>query len=715
MTLNEYFQTLHNEVQRDAGIEGEEAFVGMAFTRRLLDLLAEAGEIADADVCSYAPPGMRVDGYAADENEDTLDLFVALRTDCPVPTRLEKQKVDAAFRQLVSFYRKAVAGLYTKMAEVEPAFDLAQIIHCQHQQSEGFSRVRLFLVTNGIVNTDRLPDVPEMGEADVTLHVWDIKRLFRWYSSGRDREQIAVDLTGADLPPVYCLEFDQRGADYVSYLAIFPASVLVSIYGRYGPRLLERNVRSFLQVRGDINKGIRSTIISEPDRFFAYNNGLTATAENIEVERTENGSLRLMRLVDLQIVNGGQTTASLFRAVRKDNADVSRIAVQVKLNRVRDPESLDALVGQISKYANSQNKVSVSDLSANDPFNQKLEEYSRTIWAPASGTSQLETKWFYERARAQYADELARADKLAKRSRFEREYPKKQLFGKTDVAKCEMAWEQFPHIVSRGAQKCFVIFHEEVAKRGANYRPDEAFFKHMIARSILFDTVDGITQRKKYSYKRQVVAYVLAWISHRTAKRFDFERIWREQSVPASLTSFLSELVDAVHPIIATSEGGKNVTDWYKSEVCWKAVQKLNLPLPEEFQALTRLSEAASKLVGLNSPTAQEDAEIEWAMQVPADTWFGISAWAKKTDSLAAWQRGIAFSLGRLASQCNAPSRKQAAQGRKLYDDAERLGYVVESTSEAPSIGFLSTDDVKSDRQYPEAPLIPPTWRSAAT
>lgn len=678
MTLNDYFQALRNEVMRDSGIEGGETFVAEAFTRRFLDLLAEAGEIADAEVCYYARTGMRADGYAADENEDTLDLFVSVRTDSLLPIRLEKSKVETAFRQLAGFYAKAAVGWHNRMEEVEPAFVLAQLIHHQHQQADGFSRVRLFLVTDGIVNVDRLPEVPEMGVADVTLHVWDIERLFRWYSSGRDREQIAVDLMERDLPPVYCLEFDQPGADYVSYLAIFPAEVLVSMYSRYGPRLLERNVRSFLQVRGDINKGIRSTILSEPDRFFAYNNGLTATAAEIEVERAKDGSLQLKRLVDLQIVNGGQTTASLLRAVRKDKADVSRIAVQVKLNRVRDPEALDALVGHISKYANSQNKVSVSDLSANDPFNQKLEEYSRTIWAPATGNSQLETKWFYERARAQYADELARADTPAKKSRFEREYPKKQLFGKTDIAKSEMAWAQYPHIVSRGAQKCFVVFHEEVTKRGSNYRPDETFFRHMIARHILFGTVDRITLQRKYSYKAQVMAYVLAWLSHRLAKRFDFESVWREQAVPEEFVTFFGHLVDAIHPVVATPEGGKNVTDWYKSEACWKKVQGLDVPLPKVIQdAADELGQLGA--TDLDAPTAEEDVEIAWAMGVPAEVWFGISAWAKKTDSLASWQRSIAFSLGKLAGQSKPPSRKQAVQGRKLYDDAVRLGFVHET------------------------------------
>ncbi len=680
MTVDDYFQLLRNEVRLDAGIEGGEVFIAEAFTRRFLDLLAEAGEIADADVSYYAPPGMRVDAYSADENEDTLDLFMSLRSTGDVPVRVEKAKVEGAFRQLATFYARAAEGLHQKMEEVEPAFVLAQLIHHQQNQGEGFSRIRLFLITDDIVNVNKLPEVPELGGADVTLHVWDIERLFRWYSSGRDREQIIVDFSDHELPPVSCLEFDQPGADYVSYLAIFPAEVLVAIYARYGPRLLERNVRTFLQVRGDINKGIRSTIISEPDRFFAYNNGLTATAGEVEVKRTPDGSLRLIRLVDLQIVNGGQTTASLFRAVRKDKANVGRISVQVKINRVRNLAALDTLVGHISKYANSQNKVSVSDLSANDPFNQKLEEFSRTIWAPAVGSSQVETKWFYERARAQYVDELARAETPAKKVRFEREYPRRQLFGKTDVAKYEMAWNQFPHVVSRGAQKCFVVFHEELAKRGSSYRPDEIFFKHMIARKILFDCVDRLVAHKKYSYKAQIVAYVLAWVSNRTAKRFDFDLAWREQTISYSVTAFFDNLIECVRPIVATPAGGKNVTDWYKSEACWKVVQQLDLKLPIELREFAE-SSSQNQVVSIDAPTAEESQEIDWAAAVSADVWFGISAWAKRTDSLASWQRGLAFSLGKLAGQGKSPSRKQAAQGRKLHDDAIRLGYTSEPES----------------------------------
>jgi hypothetical protein len=237
--------------------------------------------------------------------------------------------------------------------------------------------------------------------------------------------------------------------------------------------------------------------------------------------------------------------------VRKDKADISRIAVQVKLNRVRDPRHLTNWWGT-SRSSQPQNKVSVSDLSANDPFNQRLEELSRTTWAPATGGSQLETKWFYERARAQYADGLARADTPVRKSKFEREYPKRQLFGKTDVAKYEMSWSQHPHVVSRGAQKCFVEFHDEVTKRGSSYRPDKAFFCNLIAKKILFDAVDRLVLKKKYSYKAQVVAYSVAWLSFRTGRRFEFEKVWNDQAVAGPVLAFMDVLIDRVHPVVAT-------------------------------------------------------------------------------------------------------------------------------------------------------------------
>ncbi|WP_234911303.1 AIPR family protein, partial [Vibrio anguillarum] len=115
-----------------------------------------------------------------------------------------------------------------------------------------------------------------------------------------------------------------------SYLAVIPGKQLAEIYDKWGPRLLEANVRSFLQVRGKVNKGIRDTIRDEPHMFFSYNNGLSATADNIEIDKTDSG-YQLVSVNNLQIVNGGQTTASLYAASKALKEQIQQVFVQMKL------------------------------------------------------------------------------------------------------------------------------------------------------------------------------------------------------------------------------------------------------------------------------------------------------------------------------------------------------------------------------------------------
>ena len=102
---------------------------------------------------------------------------------------------------------------------------------------------------------------------------------------------------------------------------------------------------------------MRDTIRKEPQMFLAFNNGLSATAEAVTVEDLPGGGKGLRSIRDLQIVNGGQTTASIYHAVKKDKADVSQLFVQVKLTVLNDPTKMDIVVPYISRYANTQNKV----------------------------------------------------------------------------------------------------------------------------------------------------------------------------------------------------------------------------------------------------------------------------------------------------------------------------------------------------------------------
>ena len=677
MSLVEFAKDLQQDILASAEVEESEDFAENAFTRRMLDYVAEAGELGDAEVCYFLGHGIKVNGYELNAEEESLDLAISIYTgQCP-PERIEKSRIDSAIRQLTGFLKRAAQGLHGKIEESHPAFSLAQPIYEFCVKGERFSRIRLFVLTDGIVNVDRLP-VPESTEAgEASIQIWDIERLHRWYTSGHELEEIEIDFTKGDGGSIPCIPVREAGADYESYLAAIPAETLVSIYSRYGPRLLERNVRSFLQLKGDINKGIRKTILESPERFLAYNNGITVTAAEVRLEQADDGVAAITYVRDLQIVNGGQTTASLFRAVRKDGAEVHAIHVPMKLNVVKRPDDLDGFVADISRYANSQNKVSMADLSANDPFHRRMEELSRTIWAPPAAGSQRQTRWFYERARGQYADARAREGTPSRVKAFEQMHPRFQMFTKTDLAKYENTWMQRPHIVSKGAQKSFLAFTEEVSKRGG-FSPDERYFQHLIAKAMLFKQAEKIVHKLAYGgYRANIVAYTLAWMSHASSQRIDLQRIWNGQALTSATSDAIAKVSKHVHDLITNPPGGRNVTEWCKSEGCWTSCAQLTIELPQAFigELVAIDRSTARPNLDLAQPDEKDLEKIERVKTVSAEMWFRLSKWAKETGNLMPWQRSLAFSLGKVASRAGSPSRKQAEQGLKIIDEATRLGF----------------------------------------
>ena len=264
--------------------------------------------------------------------------------------------------------------------------------------------------------------------------------------------------------------------------------MLAAIYDRWGTRLLEQNVRVFLQHRGKVNKGIRATIENEPNMFFAYNNGITATAEEVAID-DDGGRLLLRRLKNFQIVNGGQTTASIHSAQR-GKVDVSQTFVQMKLSVV-DPERANRLVPKISEFANSQNRVSAADFFANHPFHVRMEGFSRRIHAPSPDGTFRQSKWFYERARGQYADARGGLTS-AQRKKFDLENPRRQLFTKTDLAKFVNVWKERPHEVSLGAQKNFAAFAQRIGQQWETAPDDfnEAWYREAVAKAIVFKATE---------------------------------------------------------------------------------------------------------------------------------------------------------------------------------------------------------------------------------
>lgn len=674
-TLEQFAQDFKQDVLSLAEVEDSEDFAENAFSRRMLDYIAEAGELGDADVCNYRSSGLKINGYELNVEEESLDLAVSIYTGQVPPQRIEKARVEQAIRQLAAFLKRAVGGLHHKIEEAHPAFSAAQSIFQFSRENGRFARIRFFLLTDGLVNVDRLPDLEETDVGEVTLSAWDIERVYRWYTSGHQLEEIEVDFAahGGAVP---CIPVVMSDADYETYLASVPASTLVSLYEKYGPRLLERNVRSFLQLKGGVNKGIRATILEEPRRFLAYNNGITVTAAAVRTAQDGAGSRMITFAKDLQIVNGGQTTASLFRAARKDKADLSGVVVPMKLSVVRNPEHLDGFVANISRFANSQNKVSMADLSANDPFHRRMEEFSRTTWAPAAPGSQRQTRWFYERARAQYADARAREGTPARIRAFEQTHPRSQMFTKTDLAKFENTWMQRPHVVSKGAQKNFLAFTEELARRGG-FLPDQDYFQDMVAKAILFRRAERIIQKQEYGgYRANIVTYTLATMSHASQQRIDLGRVWENQALTPALEAAISHLSKAIHGVITTPPGGRNITEWCKSEACWERCVELQTAIPHDLaEELIELRAGRVVNRGIDQPDEGDREQIARAKAIPAEVWFRIANWAKETKNLMPWQRSLAFSMGKVISGNRDPSRKQAVQGIKIVEEATRLGF----------------------------------------
>ena len=676
LTLEQFAKDFQQEIISLSEMEDAESFHEDQFTSGILDYLVDAGEFDDVTVCYHQARGIKVNGYAITHDDECLDLFVSIYTGQAPPERIGKSQVDAALRQVRTFLQKALNGYYLKLEESSPIFDLALRIHELSEAEDTLTRVRIFLLTDGIVNIERLED-EEIEELPVSYHIWDMERLFRWWSSGRAREKIEINFRERPGGVIPCLVLPEETPHYSTYLAIMPGPALVDIYSEYGPRLLERNVRSFLQARNKVNAGIRKTILEEPWMFLAYNNGISATAERVDV-MTVKGRAVIKAITDLQIVNGAQTTASLYHAYRKDKKDVSQINVQVKITVIHEPDKLDQFVPRISEFANSQNKVNTADFSANDPFHRKIEELSRTVWAPAASGVQHQTHWFYERARGQYMDALAREFTPARKKKFEAINPRSKMFTKTDLAKFENTWDQLPHLVSRGAQKNFQELTIRLKERG-KVDPDLRYFEHLIAKAILYRQTEKIVREQGFAgYRANIVTYTIALLSYLTAQCIDLNKIWKEQNISPALRETITSFSHQVHEFIIDPPRHANVTEWCKKEDCWKKCRELNVTLPAKLKGelipLDR-SKPADFNRGITVLSDEDIILIEAVKQVPGDTWLKLSRWARETDNLKPFQRGIAYSVGKILVAGGNPSRKQAIQASKLLKEAESLGF----------------------------------------
>lgn len=641
-------------------------------TSIMLEYLEEAGEVSDPVMCPFRSHGLQLNAYAIDEDCSNLDIFVCLYSDSDSPKSVSQADVDAAIKRAIQLYQKAINDLYTSFEKDNDTYEFAITVN---QQKAQIKTVRICALTNGLVKPIPFKNIT-MGNAEISFVIWDIDRLYRCVTSGKMRETIEIDFEEKFGVTTPCIE-NGTSEKYSVYLAIISGELLAALYDEYRDRLLEKNVRSFLQVKGAVNKGIRDTLRDEPDMFLAYNNGISVTAESVDIVRDENGKPSIRRIRDMQIVNGGQTTASIFNAHkdRKINADLSKVFVQMKLSVITSPEDMDEIVPRISAFANTQNKVQVADFSANDPYHRRVEELSRTIWAPAQG-GMKPVNWFYERARGQYADMLSRETTTLRRKQFKETHP---IFTKTDLAKYENTWDQLPFQVSEGAQKNFRRFTLRLDERKAAL-PDEKYFQNLVAKAILFRRTEKLVQQQQYGgYRANIVTYTLALLSFKTAQRINLERIWKEQSLSPILEAEIIKVSKIIHGIITNPPGGANVGEWCKKEKCWDVVKKCDYTVSDKLSSelvdVGYTSAKATPNSSIDSLTEDEQKIIDKAAAVSAETWLALSRWAKETNNFQPWLRSMLFSVGTLVGRGRKPSIKQSKHALKALKDAGDKGF----------------------------------------
>lgn len=712
------------------------------------------GDVNQVNICSYqSKNGVALDGwgFSGDDEMTTIDLFLTLYVDPEEGKKISDSELDRRFNWLQRFYDQSLSGnIFSKIEDDKSDLkEVAQLIY----KSDKIDRIRLFLLTNAVVSLEYEKSPIELENSTVCeYYVWDARRIMQQDNIISGRSPIIVDFEGDYNCTLPCVKMPDVSDKVSCYLCIIPGIVLSQVYNKYHQQILEMNVRTFLQFKGASNKGIRNTLIghkataaeirkglsdvqAEPDMFFAYNNGISATAADVELN--ENGSA-ITKIKSWQIVNGGQTTAAISAVMKMKDVDINRLAtvfVAMKVSVVKNSERLQDIVPSISRFANTQSVVKKSDFNINEKFLVELEQRSREEWVMDINNKPA-SKWFFERTRGQYLDKAKRTPNAAAEREFYAEYPKEQMFDKTFLSKFMMAWDQNPAMVCKGGENNYGQFFDKMKRSGITF--DSTRYHRTIAKAILFKAIDAYYGKDGIAlvgYKSNMVAYTMSVLSLMSNKELDLDKIWSEQNVISpnvtnemtiSIYNVYAKLINGnehitykikesytdsngkrrnrylgkeipkedleklkttalykvllyvkkvhllVYDHIMKVNEGENINEWTKKSICWDALKTKIQNQPEYY--------VPSALCAANGDLDQEITEgqqkkIDELHEINPDVFYSINKWNRENFKLTpkeqAFVAQVAFRLQRKLSI----TYKQAKWALEIKDKAESMGW----------------------------------------
>ena len=696
MAFEEYKKEYLDDIRINAQIES--VLPDEYFLEDALDKLTAMGELTDPVIRPIQKRCrnnkiMAFDAYGFDASDKSFVLISNDFKDTADAT-LTRTELDTIRTRMLNFIQEAFDE------RLQEYFDLTDEMlpvgrniarrmkkdYVDLDNDDSIDQIKLYIITNKTLS-DKVTSLrcDDFLDKRVELNVWSIKRFYDLYQSGKDREPILIETDKYGIKGIPCIKAEMSGnLDYDAYLAIVPGYFLHSIYYDHGSRLLEGNVRAFLSNRGKINKGIRETIRKEPTKFFAYNNGIACTAAKITLSDDKRF---ITSMEDLQIINGGQTTASLTSAVIKDKLPLDNIFVPMKLTVVKN-DDYDMMIQNISRYANSQNSVKNSDFFSNHPFHRVFEALSKKIPAPVSGDNVNNTFWYYERSRGKYDQEQFKITRKSEKEAFARRYPKSQLIKKEDLAKFFTCAELLrPDVVSKGGEKCMSFFAEYIDsqyQKTPEYFNDE-FFKLAICYAILFKTTDKIVKNSDWyvsaSYiKPFIVPYTISKIIVNLPKGYclDYDLIWRKQTLYPSLSCQIEKVAHATNEFIRNSVG--SAREYCSKEETWKRYKEVSLSLDPQFVNDLISKEVMDERIQGEIKEKKLEKDVNWLVEIYN---LGNSYWTDllkegmkrhifspmETDLL---NLAIAFTAGK-----KVPSEKQAKLIWKIRNKLDQAGVLI--------------------------------------
>jgi AIPR protein len=716
--LENYIEELKSDVASRVYSEGEGASFEDKFTEYCIEVLESIGKSEGARVLSYINPnnqggidwkinGFCLKDFTKDENKkeyyETLDLFITFykneydynitKDDYTKSLNQIKRFINSALKRHIDYIDKAHTELY-------------YLIQTIGKQGKDLDRINVYFLINGFSNHDK--EKIEIPDADIFVHTWDISRLFKINESNSVHEPIEIEFQNFSKngKGLQCLQVPSIDEMYDCYLAIVPGEVLAKLYKEFSNELLESNVRAFLGQAGKFNKGIRDTIRNKPQMFLPYNNGITATAESVETKFIDK-QLVITRLFDFQIVNGGQTTASLYHTQKKfKDTDLSKIFIQMKLTVIKDKDQKNIEVPNISRFANSQNKVSELDLSSNNPYFVQIENLSRKKYVVNPENKNQSRLWFFERANGQYRETLNKQTP-AQQKKFKEQNPSNLKFVKSDIAKFINGWDLEPHFVAQGSQKNFIHYTKKITDLvSKNKLPGENFYRKLIANAILFKTIDQLFGRKGVnaigdtSLKALSVAYAVSYSHHLTNNRVDLWKIYEEQKIDDFVSGHLSKLLVFVYNHIITEASGSLISEYAKRATSWDKLK--NTKYPENLISVLKdylISEEEKEQRENEKEIDTNNIEdsvfvISEIQKMGLKFWDGFKIYID-TNKPDAFDWAIAFDLvSRLSKNKNLTSR-EITFGKKVLDYVQESSQLIDEVKALSKLAETEIVEVK--------------------